>query len=443
MGWKDRGEDSLLHTPMPVTTASGKKLAIAAASPHDSTSPLQVHVHEPSTSAQVGSDEEANNDLELQGYRLIDCQALSSTLTQIAKCSQCGSSLTLTEELSCRRGLVSRLSIQCRNTGCGATVHVTDTYSSNAKCLNRSSVLGMRMIGRGRSGLETFCAMMVMLPPVTPASYSEHCSIVQEESEVVATASQNRASAYLHELHGVPQSSVLDVTVTCDGTWSKRGFTALYGVVVVASWDSGQVLDCEILTKYCPDCGAHERMDKQTNEYKEWWERHKDVCSVNYTGSSPAMEAAGALRIWQRSVEKLKLRYATMISDGDSKTIKHLNDNKPYGDVVVEKNECVGHVQKRLGTQLRTLKKSGKRDGNGKPVRFGGRGRLTDKVIDQLQIFYGGAIRGHSNDLDGMERAIWAIFYHSVSTDDNPQHQYCPQGVDSWCKYLQAAAQSL
>ena len=33
------------------------------------------------------------------------------------------------------------------------------------------------------------------------------------------------------------------------------------------------------------------------------------------------------------------------------------------------KHECVGHVQKQLGTQLRTLKKSGKRDREGKVVK--------------------------------------------------------------------------
>ena len=144
-----------------------------------------------------------------------------------------------------------------------------------------------------------------------------------------ALASQRRASAYLHHKHGIHQSEVLDITVTCDGTWSKRGFTALYGVVVVASWDRGQLLDCEILTKYCSECGAREKMDKQSNEYKEWWEVHKDVCSINYTGSSPAMEANEALKIWRRSIEKLNLRYTKVTFDGDSKTIKHLNDNKP------------------------------------------------------------------------------------------------------------------
>ena len=39
------------------------------------------------------------------------------------------------------------------------------------------------------------------------------------------------------ELEG---ASVLDVEVTCDGTWSKRGYTSLYGCVFVVSVDTGK-----------------------------------------------------------------------------------------------------------------------------------------------------------------------------------------------------------
>ena len=209
-----------------------------------------------------------------------------------------------------------------------------------------------------------------------------------------------------------------DIVVMCDGTWSKRGFTSLYGVVVVASWESGKVLNTEVLTKYCAECSRHESMQKDSEEYKSWWEGHQDRCNVNYHGSSPAMEATGALRIWQRSVQKHNLRYMVIISDGDTKTVKHLNEHKPYGNLEIVNHECVGHVQKWLGTQLRTLKKSGKRDRKGKVVRFGGKGRLTDKVIDALQVYYGGAIPNSKNDIEGMEQAIWAVYYHSISTDN-------------------------
>ena len=41
----------------------------------------------------------------------------------------------------------------------------------------------------------------------------------------------------------MPEDQILDSNVTCDGTWAKRGFQTLYGVVVVASWKTGKVLD--------------------------------------------------------------------------------------------------------------------------------------------------------------------------------------------------------
>lgn len=34
-----------------------------------------------------------------------------------------------------------------------------------------------------------------------------------------------------------------------------------------------------------------------------------------------------------------------------------------------------------------------------------------------------------------MLKAVWATYFHKLSTDENPQHGLCPDGVDSWCKY--------
>ena len=39
-----------------------------------------------------------------------------------------------------------------------------------------------------------------------------------------------------------------------------------------------------------------------------------------------------------------------------------------------------------------------------------------------------------------MTEACWAAFYHSLSTDEEPQHDRCPVGADSWCKYQKALA---
>ena len=56
----------------------------------------------------------------------------------------------------------------------------------------------------------------------------------------------------------------------------------------------------------------------------------------------------------KRSVQKHKLQYTTYISDGDSKAFRLIVNEKPYGEKKIKKEECVGHVQKRMGTRLRT-----------------------------------------------------------------------------------------
>ena len=76
-------------------------------------------------------------------------------------------------------------------------------------------------------------------------------------------------------------------------------------MLAVISWDSGEVLDCEVLSKYCSHCAERTGTDRMSVEYIQWYDGHKDHCPRNFTSSSPAMEAEGVLRIWQRSVSHL------------------------------------------------------------------------------------------------------------------------------------------
>jgi len=41
---------------------------------------------------------------------------------------------------------------------------------------------------------------------------------------------------------------------------------------------------------------------------------------------------------------------------------------------------------------------------------------------------------------EAMIQAFWAMYYHSISTDRDPQHNCCPKGLASWCFYLQVIA---
>ena len=85
------------------------------------------------------------------------------------------------------------------------------------------------------------------------------------------------------------------------------------------------------------------------------------------------------------------------------------------------------------------------------------KGTMNDKTVDPpgllslslkfpfvtMQVYYGNTIRAHTNNLVEMNKACWAVFYHSISIDENPQHHCCPEGAESWCKYMYQCALAL
>ncbi|GFX30203.1 uncharacterized protein TNCV_1963101 [Trichonephila clavipes] len=199
--------------------------------------------------------------------------------------------------------------------------------------INTRFVYAMRSIGKGAEAGRMFCGVMNLPQPPT------------------------RFSPY---------------AVAVDGTWQKRGYTSLNGVVTVTSID---------------------------------------------TGSSGAMEIQGASKIFQRSLSLHNARYITYLGDGDCKAFDAEKKKNIYGnEYPIEKLECIGHVMKRMGTRLRRLK-----------------AQLKGQILSD-------AIRRNHSSVQNMRQAIWAIFLHKLSTDEYPQHGFCPIGEDSWCGFKKAEA---
>ena len=81
---------------------------------------------------------------------------------------------------------------------------------------------------------------------------------------------------------------------------------------------------------------------------------------------------------------------------------------------------------KKNGSALRKLKKE---------KRIGGKGKLTDKIIDKMQNYYGIAIRSNVGNLASVKKAILAILFHCSSSKGNNYHNHCPLGKESWCGF--------
>ncbi|GLH09844.1 Uncharacterized protein GBIM_14881 [Gryllus bimaculatus] len=151
------------------------------------------------------------------------------------------------------------------------------------------------------------------------------------------------------------------------------------------------------------------------------------------------MELQGIKKIFLRSEVKHRTKSINFIGDGDARTFKAMVDLKPYrSNLPITKLECVGHVQKRMGTILRKMKEEykGKTLTDGKKISA--KNRLTDAVINTLSTYYGNAIRDNSSSVKYMQKDVWSIWFHKASSDEKPMHNACPKGEKSWCPYQRA-----
>lgn len=403
-----------------------------------------------------GDDKEHVPEEATLQYSIIDFALVFSTLSCFVRCSNIIKSKG--EEKLCngkvdfkqcsKFGLGFKIVVACER--CDPKYILSCQQIGRMYELNRRFIFVMRILGLGLAGCKKFCGLMDIscsfLNQSTYDFYIDkiHDCIVTIAETLFSTAAKQEKQLTSDENDG---EDTTDVSVSGDGTWKKRGFASLYGVSSLIGNYSGKVLDVLIKCSYCKLCESWKKK-LNTAEYEEWKEEHieSNQCSANHTGASGNMEVSSIIEMFKRSIVKHGLRYVNYIGDGDSKTYSGILKTKPYGeDFVVNKKECVGHVQKRMGTRLRDLVKKTVEEKivNGKKIQkktLSGKGKLTSKLIDKLTVYYGLAIRRNCESVEKMKDAIWATFYHYSSTDKKPQHENCPKGPDSWCAWQRASA---
>ncbi|GFS71793.1 uncharacterized protein TNCV_3714911 [Trichonephila clavipes] len=177
----------------------------------------------------------------------------------------------------------------------------------------------MRCIGKcAEEAARMFCGIM-NLPPL-PTKFSKYNEMLFGATKDVCDSTMKDAVEAVQE-----NQNIRDILGAVDGTWQKRGYFSMNGVVTVTSVDTGKVIDTEILSKHCV-C-----KDKK---------KHGPVCKKNFDGYSGRMEVDEALSIFQRSVQRYDVRYTKYFGDGGSKAF--VVKNKVYGDNRrITKLECM------------------------------------------------------------------------------------------------------
>ena len=147
----------------------------------------------------------------------------------------------------------------------------------------------------------------------------------------------------------------MDLIVSLDGAYSHIGHFSSGGVTFVGEFYTGRVIDFEFTEKCfkCDDCDKFE-----TN----------GTCQNGglFHGDAGQMEIYNAIELFKRS-ERCGFRYTTMVADGDNKVFnhieKHYQEGFIYEGVIIEKFECMIHLQKRAMKAL--MNYSAKYEGGG------------------------------------------------------------------------------
>ena len=197
------------------------------------------------------------------------------------------------------------------------------------------------------------------------------------------------------------------------------------GLAAAINSESGRVLDYVLYDRVCYPCSKWPETRRSSNpeEFQEYWARHKDSCADNYSGTSQSMESSGAVEVWRRSIQTHNLAYGTYIGDGDSSSFKNLIESDPYqGTVSIRKEECIGHVQKRLKKRLMKKGKGFTSLSQGKAERIS---HLYALVIVQHRGKYASEIH------DGLQ----VLMAHTKE-----EHDQGPPGQTSWCYFQKRLA---
>ncbi|GFT23519.1 uncharacterized protein TNCV_2017501 [Trichonephila clavipes] len=222
----------------------------------------------------------------------------------------------------------------------------------------------MRSIGKGAKAGRMFCGIMNL--PQPPTRFSPYGKRILNAAKLVYEDSiQNAAKKAICE-------------------------------------NEGKVIDVDILSKYC------------TCKNLPF---HEKDCKRNYVRSNEAIEIQGASKIFQRSLSLHNARYITYLGDGDCKAFDAVRKKNIYGnEYPIKKLECIGHVMKRMGTRLRRLKAQLKGQILSDGKCLSGKNRLTEHEIDNLQSYYGSAIRrNHSRICGKLSGPFFCISYQLMN----------------------------
>ena len=151
-----------------------------------------------------------------------------------------------------------------------------------------------------------------MISSATPMTSSATPTASQKKLSYLEEQSRHSDDDWfeVRELAGASSDEVINVFVSCDSTWQRRGHSSLFGAIFIVTLTTGMVIDYHIKSEGLgASTGKHGTRARQSS-YVQWKENYALECSMNFDGSEPPMDQHGTV------ITGIQTH---LISDGDRK----------------------------------------------------------------------------------------------------------------------------
>jgi hypothetical protein len=307
--------DELLQDPAAVALVQGQgdnlppDPAAAALVPPD---PAVTDLDLSASSKKLKLDDSVNidnKDIPSNSNFIMNLGCLQK-LVQPMKCEDCGSPMRVNAQNK-NLGYAIRLTLNCSRCNTPASEVLSSKRSADRQIeVNQRVSSGFMALGLGHSASETF-SMHLNMPSMSKNAFRKNCKSFIRKTTPAVRVNLRRAREKVREYYISQDPSLADkkyinIVVSFDGSWMKRGHRSLYGFAAVIEVHTGLVVDYVTLSKYCFDCVVTKQSfgkDYANDpDYDIWYKGHKATCGANVDLEMPSgnMEVEAAKRLWSR-----------------------------------------------------------------------------------------------------------------------------------------------
>lgn len=205
-------------------------------------------------------------------YCILQFTLVFTALQQILKCKNCDTDVKFYKRDE--RGLGFKICVVC---SC-KNENLIDSCPkiSQAYEINRRFIFAMRLIGIGLQEINNFCGLMDLGTGFNISTYYRCVDNIKVAVDTVFRIVINKAAGEQKDKTKAARNIENELSVSGDGSWSKRGFTSLLGIVSLIGKYSNKILDVIVKSSFYHACVMW-KGNTNSVEYAVFYEEHEKI----------------------------------------------------------------------------------------------------------------------------------------------------------------------